>query len=771
MLASVASPMPSTSSSSSTAVKPPCSVAPGQDRLRRSPGPTSGSVSSSAWSAVLRLTSGAPRRRGRRPAAAARPRPAARRDPDHDLLAVDEHPGQVEVAQVDAGPRAPGRLERVDHPRPGVEHGDARAAHLAGDVDRDRPSPTGRRRPGRGGSSAGAGTGLRPGPPALPASARTTSQRLDRASPRRGHHRPPRPRAREWRRRPGRAARGTAPASRAGPRERAAPGRAPGPAPGRREEARSAGAAAARPTRVCVGRACRYGARSPTRAAEPSRQQRLGRRGRRRRPGAAWLGRRLPHAGDARNAQPPCEGAPRSAPVERPSRSTRPRVRHRDVSGGATQTASMPGPDVRAEHGARPRRTRPRARRGCRRAARPAARRAAPARSGLARCATHDVDLPVPRGLDRELLEPRQRPAGVRTFSSVATLPSSISAAASPPARRRTAPRRRRSGRRGAGTPACRRRTATSRRGAAPAGGLGRLLGADPPRVEHVGGRQRGEPGRHPDLPAVDGVHRHRGVPRRQLRGLEGAAHLAGQVDRDDLRRRPPAAAARRPRAARRRRPRGADRPELPQRLRHLVRGGAARTPRRTTSAPMTTWSGTTTIPRSAATSRGRLAVESVTTGDRHGRRHGSEAAEPGAQTTTLTSFGRAHDHLAHLASVDRSHDVRRRPAPAPPGRPRRCPATTSSRASHLALDLDDGGDRLLDQQRLVDGRPAGPGDGRLVAQPLPHLLGGVRRHQRQQDRHRLGGLAHGRVPGTARRSRSPCGWRSPAPSRGPPSR
>ena len=55
------------------------------------------------------------------------------------LLAVDEDPGQVEPGQVDTGTRAARGLERVDHPRSGVEDGDARVSHLAGDVDGDGP--------------------------------------------------------------------------------------------------------------------------------------------------------------------------------------------------------------------------------------------------------------------------------------------------------------------------------------------------------------------------------------------------------------------------------------------------------------------------------------------------------------------------------------------------------------------------------------------------------------------------------------------------------
>ena len=59
---------------------------------------------------------------------------------DDDLLPVDQHPGQVEGAQVDARPLPAGGLQRVDHPGTGVEHDDARAAYLPGHVDRDRVS-------------------------------------------------------------------------------------------------------------------------------------------------------------------------------------------------------------------------------------------------------------------------------------------------------------------------------------------------------------------------------------------------------------------------------------------------------------------------------------------------------------------------------------------------------------------------------------------------------------------------------------------------------
>ena len=134
----VTSPMPSTSSSSSTEVKPPCSSR--QARIEAAvTGPTSGRVSSSVSVAVLRLTSvaGPP---GGAPGvgAAAAAAPGRRRLPHDHLLAVDEDPGQVEPGQVDARPGPAGRRQRVDDPGARVEDGDAGVAHLAGHVDRDR---------------------------------------------------------------------------------------------------------------------------------------------------------------------------------------------------------------------------------------------------------------------------------------------------------------------------------------------------------------------------------------------------------------------------------------------------------------------------------------------------------------------------------------------------------------------------------------------------------------------------------------------------------
>ena len=55
-----------------------------------------------------------------------------------------------------------------------------------------------------------------------------------------------------------------------------------------------------------------------------------------------------------------------------------------------------------------------------------------------------------------------------------------------------------------------------------------------------------------------------------------------------------------------------------------------------------------------------------------------------------------------------------------------------------LAGDLHHAGHRLLDQQRRVDRRPAGPGHRGLVAELGPHVLRGVRRDQAQDHGRRL---------------------------------
>ena len=105
-----------------------------------------GRLSSSAWVAVLRLTSGAARGRGGRCRRRdSRDRSAA----DHDLLPVDQQPGLVERAQVGAAERPAGGTQRVNHPVAQLQHDDARAAHPARDVD-DHLARGGRTRRGTG---------------------------------------------------------------------------------------------------------------------------------------------------------------------------------------------------------------------------------------------------------------------------------------------------------------------------------------------------------------------------------------------------------------------------------------------------------------------------------------------------------------------------------------------------------------------------------------------------------------------------------------------
>ena len=105
---------------------------------------------------------------------------------DQDLLAVDEDPGQVEPAQVDARTGAAGRLERVDHAGAGVEDGDAGTAYLAGDVDGDGVPARARARLGPAGPVA-------PPDGVASASARTGGGRAPRAPRARlAAHHPPR---------------------------------------------------------------------------------------------------------------------------------------------------------------------------------------------------------------------------------------------------------------------------------------------------------------------------------------------------------------------------------------------------------------------------------------------------------------------------------------------------------------------------------------------------------------------------------------------------
>ena len=235
----------------------------------------------------------------------------------------------------------------------------------------------------------------------------------------------------------------------------------------------------------------------------------------------------------------------------------------------------MPGPDVRAEHraqlaapdlapvqvGGEPRRPAgrrarppgrgwPGGRRRRRRPGRPPPRRSGP---------------PAGSGPGRRCAPARGSRPG----------PSSIRSSGLTAARRRAARRRRRSGRPAGGTPGCRRRTAPSPQRRAPraaaAASRDRAAG-----VEDVGRAQRGVPGGDADLPGVDDGDRHGRVPRGEQGRLVGAAHLAptggSRGSRVGAVRRPP---SRRPRAGRRRRPRGADRPELPERLGHHLGGRA----------------------------------------------------------------------------------------------------------------------------------------------------------------------------------------------------
>ena len=64
--------------------------------------------------------------------------------------------------------------------------------------------------------------------------------------------------------------------------------------------------------------------------------------------------------------------------------------------------------------------------------------------------------------------------------------------------------------------------------------GLRRIL-PGPTGVEDVGRGEGGVAGGDADLPGVHDVHRQLHLEGRQLGGLEGAAHLAGEVHRHDL--------------------------------------------------------------------------------------------------------------------------------------------------------------------------------------------------------------------------------------------
>ena len=145
----------------------------------------------------------------RRCRAAATP-PGRRRTADEDLLPVDQHPGQVERAQVDARAARRRLPQGVDDPGPGGEHGDAGSTDLAGDVDRDVAGAG----TGRGDGAAGTATGCAAGDggdqrPSGAATVGATVSASPRTTPPAGH--------RQRRRRPARprpAAPGRAPAGR-----------------------------------------------------------------------------------------------------------------------------------------------------------------------------------------------------------------------------------------------------------------------------------------------------------------------------------------------------------------------------------------------------------------------------------------------------------------------------------------------------------------------------------------------------------------------------
>ena len=253
---------------------------------------------------------------------------------------------------------------------------------------------------------------------------------------------------------------------------------------------------------------------------------------------------------------------------------------------GATQTATMPGPTwapstapSSAHQTSRPSRfsasRRP--------AARPAARRG----RGWPGARRRRRPGPSPAACDDQLLQPGEGLAR-RCAPSPGWRPGRrrSGAAASPTGHRRRAPQRRRSGRPGAGTPACRRRTATSP-AAARSRAASTASSADPPASTTSAADSAAYPVATPTCRLSTGYDGDRGVPGGELRGLEGPAHLAGQVHRDDLvgpvRGRPLVDLEQRARG----RPRGADRPELLERLGHHRRGGAIRrsAPRRSSTS------------------------------------------------------------------------------------------------------------------------------------------------------------------------------------------
>ena len=240
-----------------------------------------------------------------------------------------------------------------------------------------------------------------------------------------------------------------------------------------------------------------------------------------------------------------------------------------------------------------------------------------PARSGLARWATQTSTVGLARRLDGELLEPGQRPRGgphplQRGDLAVLDLQQRLD-------RQRAAEQRGRGADPAAAAEVLQRvdvEQRRRRRGPRP-GGRRRLLGGAA-RVER---RRRPRARRTRSRPRPAGCRRRapgstrrarRAGPTRRCR----SCRRTGGPTRSRWRRR--ARPSRRPRAAR---PGpGATCSTGLHSLSAVATssGVAPSAPSSYTVAPITTCSGTTTMPRSAASSGGRLAVESVTIDDRH---------------------------------------------------------------------------------------------------------------------------------------------------------
>ena len=361
---------------------------------------------------MFRLTSG-PAGSGAAVLALAAMPPAGSRPADEDLLAVDQHPGEVERAQVDPPPGAAGLAQRVDDPRAGRQRGHARAAHLAGDVDGDarraRHGAGSRRRRRRGGHQRRRG----PDGASVPRATGRARCRRPSGAPRRrspvtasgdeGHHQQDRTRTQ-----PGAAAQGVGHLV-------THPAREPASAAGRAGRRVSTGGRHGRRARRSRATARR---RRPV-AARPARAHG---------PAARADGAQRPRPPpvtacaclDARNAAAPT-GSTSRAPVENlvVARPVDAQLRRDDRDGDHARA------DVGAEDGADLAEPRPRGPRGPsragRRAARPAGRRGRGWPGGR------------PRRPPRRPRPPRPRapPAGdsalaaVRTFSNGPTRPSS----------------------------------------------------------------------------------------------------------------------------------------------------------------------------------------------------------------------------------------------------------------------------------------------------------------------------------------------------------